>query len=96
MIHQPSGGSQGTASDIEIAAKEILYTRTRLNEILAKHTGQSLEQIQDDVDRDRFMSPEEAVEYGLIDRVLEGPVGNGSSPKDSHAKLEPSEDEDEG
>ena len=94
MIHQPSGGSQGTASDIEIAAKEILYTRTRLNEILAKHTGQSLEQIQDDVDRDRFMSPEEAVEYGLIDRVLEGPVANGSGPKDSHAKLEPSEDED--
>ena len=100
MIHQPSGGSQGTASDIEIAAKEILYTRTRLNEILAKHTGQTLEQIQDDVDRDRFMSPEEAVEYGLIDRVLEGPVRNGAGPKDSHAKLEPSEDaedaEDEG
>ena len=94
MIHQPSGGSQGTASDIEIAAKEILYTRTRLNEILAKHTGQSLEQIQDDVDRDRFMSPEEAVEYGLIDRVLEGPVRNGSGPKDSHAKLEPSDDDE--
>ncbi len=92
MIHQPSGGSQGTASDIEIAAKEILYTRKRLNEILAKHTGQTLEQVQDDVDRDRFMSPEEAVEYGLIDRVLEGPVGNGSGPKDSHTKLEASED----
>jgi ATP-dependent Clp protease protease subunit len=92
MIHQPSGGSQGTASDIEIAAKEILYTRTRLNEILAKHTGQSIEQIQDDADRDRFMSPDEAVEYGLIDRVLEGPVENGGSPKDSHAKLEPDED----
>ena len=97
MIHQPSGGSQGTASDIEIAAKEILYTRERLNEILAKHTGRSLEQVQDDVDRDRFMSPSQAVEYGLIDRVLEGPVENGSSPKDSHAKLEPSEsEEDEG
>jgi len=94
MIHQPSGGSQGTASDIEIAAKEILYTRMRLNEILAKHTGQSLEQIQEDVDRDRFMSPEEAVEYGLIDRVLEGPARNGSSPKDSHTKLEASEDEE--
>ena len=93
MIHQPSGGSQGTASDIEIAAKEILYTRGRLNEILAKHTGQSLEQIQEDVDRDRFMSPEEAVEYGLIDRVLEAPARNGDRPKDSHAKLEPSEDE---
>ena len=95
MIHQPSGGSQGTAADIEIAAKEILYTRMRLNEILAKHTGQSLEQVQDDVDRDRFMSPEEAVEYGLIDRVLEGPVENGSPPRDSHAKLEPSEDDEE-
>ena len=94
MIHQPSGGSQGTASDIEIAAKEILYTRMRLNEILAKHTGQSLEQIQEDVDRDRFMSPEEAVEYGLIDRVLEGPARNGSSPKDSHTKIEASKDED--
>jgi ATP-dependent Clp protease protease subunit len=93
MIHQPSGGSQGTASDIEIAAQEILYTRTRLNEILAKHTGQTLEQVQDDVDRDRFMSPGEAVEYGLIDRVLEGPVRNDAGPKHSHAKLEPSEDE---
>ena len=95
MIHQPSGGSQGTASDIEIAAKEILFTRSRLNEILAKHTGRTLEQIREDVDRDRFMSPEEAVEYGLIDRVLEGPVENGASPKDSHAKLEASESEDE-
>ena len=94
MIHQPSGGSQGTAADIEIAAKEILYTRKRLNEILAKHTGQTMEQIQDDVDRDRFMSPDEAVDYGLIDRVLEGPVANGLSPKDSHAKLEPSEEEE--
>ena len=95
MIHQPSGGSQGTAADIEIAAKEILYTRTRLNEILAKHTGRSLEQIQEDVDRNRWMSPKEAVEYGLIDRVLEGQVENGSGPRASHAKLEPSEDEDE-
>ena len=94
MIHQPSGGSQGTAADIEIAAKEILYTRKRLNEILAKHTGQTMEQIQDDVDRDRFMSPDEAVDYGLIDRVLEGPVANGLSPKDSHAKLEPSGEEE--
>ncbi len=76
MIHQPSSGAQGTASDIEIAAKEILYTRERLNEILAKHTGQSVERIKEDVDRDRFMSPVEAVEYGLIDRVLEGPVSD--------------------
>lgn len=77
MIHQPSSGAQGTASDIEIAANEILYTRERLNEILARHTGQSVEKVREDVDRDRFMSPEEAVEYGLIDRVLEGPVSNG-------------------
>ncbi|SVD79990.1 uncharacterized protein METZ01_LOCUS432844, partial [marine metagenome] len=84
MIHQPSGGSQGTAADIEIAAKEILYTRRRLNEILAMHTGQNLDQIQEDVDRDRFMSPEEAVEYGLIDRILKGPIDNNSKPADSH------------
>jgi ATP-dependent Clp protease protease subunit len=74
MIHQPSGGSQGTAADIEIAAAEILHIRERLNGIMSKHTGQPVEQIADDVDRDRFMSPEQAVEYGLIDRVLEGPV----------------------
>jgi ATP-dependent Clp protease protease subunit len=84
MIHQPSGGSQGTASDIEIAAKEILHIRGRLNEIIAKHTGQTVEKIQGDADRDWFMSPEEAVEYGLIDRVLEGPVQHTSGkPRDS-------------
>lgn len=71
MIHQPSSGAQGTAADIEIAAKEILHIRERLNEILAEHTGQTPERIAEDVDRDRFMSPSEAVEYGLIDRVLE-------------------------
>ena len=70
MIHQPSGGSQGQASDIEIQAKEILYLRERLNRILADRTGQSMEQIHKDTDRDRFMSGEEAVEYGLIDKVL--------------------------
>jgi ATP-dependent Clp protease protease subunit len=70
MIHQPSGGSQGTAADIEIAAKEILYARERLNDILAKHTGQTVAKIADDVDRDRFMSPEEAKAYGLIDHVV--------------------------
>lgn len=70
MIHQPSGGSQGTAADIEIAAREILYARERLNSILAKHTGQPVEKIADDVDRDRFMSPEEAKAYGLIDQVV--------------------------
>ncbi len=74
MIHQPSSGAQGTAADIEIAAKEILHIRQKLNEILAKHTGQPIERIEEDVDRDRFMSPQEAMEYGLIDRVLEGPV----------------------
>src|SRR5687767_5623901 len=60
MIHQPSGGSQGTAADIEIAAREVLYARERLNQILAKHTGQTPEQIALDVDRDRFLSPQEA------------------------------------
>ena len=71
MIHQPSGGSQGTAADIEIQAKEILYARERLNNILAEHTGQPVEKISEDVDRDRFMSPEEAKDYGLIDRIIQ-------------------------
>jgi ATP-dependent Clp protease protease subunit len=71
MIHQPSTGAQGTAADIEIQAKEILHARERLNSILAFHTGQTLEQIAEDVDRDRFMSPVEAVEYGLLDQVIE-------------------------
>jgi ATP-dependent Clp protease, protease subunit len=70
MIHQPSGGSQGTAADIEIQAKEIIYARERLNEIFAKHTGQTVERITADVDRDRFMSPVEAQDYGLIDHVV--------------------------
>ncbi|MGV7206481.1 ATP-dependent Clp endopeptidase proteolytic subunit ClpP [Oxalobacteraceae bacterium A2-2] len=70
MIHQPSGGSQGMASDIEIQAKEILYLRHRLNTIMAERTGQSVEQIAKDTDRDRFLSAEESAEYGLIDKVL--------------------------
>nr|VFK53714.1 MAG: ATP-dependent Clp protease, protease subunit [Candidatus Kentron sp. TC] len=70
MIHQPLGGFQGQASDIDIHAREILSTRERLNEILAKHTGQDLERIRADTDRDRFMSGEEAVTYGLIDEIL--------------------------
>ncbi|KQV82668.1 ATP-dependent Clp protease proteolytic subunit [Massilia sp. Root351] len=70
MIHQPSGGSQGMASDIEIQAKEILYLRHRLNSIMAERTGQTVEQIAKDTDRDRFLSAEEATEYGLIDKVL--------------------------
>ncbi len=83
MIHQPSSGTQGTAADIEIAAREVLDIRERLNRILARHTGQSVEQIALDVDRDRFMSPQEAAEYGLIDRVLEGPMGSGEKPATS-------------
>jgi ATP-dependent Clp protease protease subunit len=70
MIHQPSGGSQGQASDIEIQAREILYLRSRLNGILAERTGQTIEQIAKDTDRDRFMSADESAEYGLIDKVL--------------------------
>ena len=71
MIHQPSGGFQGQASDIDIQAKEVLKLRERLNAILAKHTGQSLKTIETDSDRDNFMDGETAVEYGLIDTVLE-------------------------
>jgi ATP-dependent Clp protease protease subunit len=71
MIHQPHGGTQGQASDIEIQAKEILYLRERLNQIFVKHTGQTVEAIQKDTDRDRFMSGDEAVKYGIIDKVLD-------------------------
>lgn len=71
MIHQPLGGVQGQASDIDIHAREILHLRERLNRIMAHHTGQSIEQIQQDTERDRFMGGEEAVKYGLIDSVLE-------------------------
>ena len=71
MIHQPHGGAQGQASDIEIQAREILYLRERLNEIFVRHTGQTLEQIRKDTDRDRFMGGDDALKYGLIDKVLE-------------------------
>ncbi len=71
MIHQPSGGAQGTAADIEIQAREILYLRNRMNQLYAIHTGQPLETIERDMDRDRFMSAEEAKEYGIIDKVFE-------------------------
>ena len=67
MIHQPSGGAQGQATDIEIQAKEILFLRERLNSLLAEHTGQSMEVIERDTERDRFMSAEQSVEYGLVD-----------------------------
>ncbi|TCJ11494.1 ATP-dependent Clp endopeptidase proteolytic subunit ClpP [Parasulfuritortus cantonensis] len=70
MIHQPLGGFQGQASDIEIHAKEILYLRGRLNEMLAKHTGRPLDVIERDTDRDYFLSAEASVEYGLVDKVL--------------------------
>lgn len=71
MIHQPSGGASGQASDIAIHAKEILKTRERLNGLYAKHTGQKIEKIEQFMDRDTFMSPEEAKEFGLIDEVIE-------------------------
>ncbi|MBN9424048.1 MAG: ATP-dependent Clp endopeptidase, proteolytic subunit ClpP [Candidatus Accumulibacter sp. 66-26] len=71
MIHQPMGGFQGQASDIAIHAKEILSLRAKLNEIMAKHSGQPIERIERDTDRDNFLSAQEAAEYGLIDKVLE-------------------------
>jgi ATP-dependent Clp protease, protease subunit len=70
MIHQPLGGFQGQASDIEIHAKEILYLREKLNQIMAKHTGQPLDSIAKDTDRDNFMSAEQSVAYGLVDKVI--------------------------
>jgi ATP-dependent Clp protease protease subunit len=70
LIHQPSSGFQGQSSDIEIHAREILELRRRLEQIYARHTGQSVEQIHDDMDRDRFFSAEQAVDYGLVDRII--------------------------
>ena len=72
MIHQPWGGAQGAATDISIQAREILRLREKINELLAKHTGQSLDKIQKDTDRDYFMSAEEAKEYGIVDDVIYG------------------------
>ncbi|MEB3213913.1 MAG: ATP-dependent Clp endopeptidase proteolytic subunit ClpP [Leptolyngbyaceae bacterium] len=80
MIHQPLGGAQGQAADIEIQAKEILYHKQKLNEWLAAHTGQPLEKIQEDTERDFFMSAEEAVQYGLIDQVIDR-MAVGSRPE---------------
>ncbi len=71
MVHQPSGGAQGQATDIEIQAKEILSLRKRLNEIYVKHTGKKINQIEEALERDRFMAPEEAKAFGLIDQILE-------------------------
>jgi len=82
MIHQPSSGFSGTATDIDIAAREVLSIRERLNRILQHHTGRDLEKIERDVDRDYFMSPEDAVEYGLLDKVVQS-RGAVETPKDS-------------
>ncbi len=71
MMHQPSGGAQGSAADVEIAAREILYHRTRLNDLYSKHTDRPAEEIEHDMDRDRFMSAKEALDYGLIDNVIQ-------------------------
>ena len=82
MIHQPSGGAYGQATDIEIHAREILRLRERLNEVLAAHTGQPLEKIAIDTERDNFMGAEEAVEYGLVDQVLSSRADAGGAGKD--------------
>ncbi|HLG05660.1 MAG TPA: ATP-dependent Clp protease proteolytic subunit [Gemmatimonadales bacterium] len=80
MIHQPSGGTQGAAADIEIQAREILYLRNKMNELYAFHTGQSVEQIEKDMDRDRYMSAEEAKTYGILDLVFEPHTAPASQP----------------
>ena len=72
MIHQPLGGAQGQATDVEIQARELLHTKKTLNNILAKHTGQTIDIIEKDTERDFFMSAQEALEYGIIDKVIEG------------------------
>ena len=79
MIHQGSGGFRGTPADIQIAAREIQEMTHRMAELIARHSGQEVDQVMQDIDRDRFMSPEEAVAYGLVDEVLERrPVAAGS------------------
>jgi len=83
MIHQPSGGYQGQASDIEIHAREIIKTRDRLNKIYVKHTGQELSKIETAMDRDRFMTPEEARDFGLIDEVVAERPRSGDDEKSS-------------
>ena len=83
LIHQPSGGFQGQATDIQIHAKEAVELRRRLEEIYAEHTGQTREQVSDDLERDRFFTPEQAADYGLIDRVCAYRNGNGRGPYSS-------------
>jgi ATP-dependent Clp protease protease subunit len=78
LIHQPTGGFQGQSTDIEIHARETLALRARLDELYAQHTGQSLERVHDDMERDRFFAPDEALSYGLIDRVIAERAGNGA------------------
>jgi ATP-dependent Clp protease protease subunit len=70
LLHQPSGGAQGTAADIEVQAKEILYLRAKMNELMSRHTGRPVEQIERDIERDKFMSAEEAKAYGIIDTIV--------------------------
>ncbi|HEY2825667.1 MAG TPA: ATP-dependent Clp protease proteolytic subunit [Gemmatimonadales bacterium] len=86
MMHQPSGGTQGTAADIEIQAREIVYLRSKLNELYAKHTGKAADQIEKDMDRDRFMSSEEAMTYGIIDKVIQQKDGAKTGPTGSDNK----------
>ena len=81
MIHQPSGGTQGQATDIDIQAREILIIRKRLNELMAEHTGQSLENIERDTERDRFMNAEQSKEYGLVDEVVNSRANSAASPE---------------
>jgi ATP-dependent Clp protease protease subunit len=83
LIHQPLGGAQGQASDIAIQAQEILRTRERLNEIISKHTGQELEKVRKDTDRDYFMGPEEAKTYGLVDEILQPKTLNAEGKKET-------------
>ncbi len=82
MLHQPSGGSRGVASDIEIQAQEILLMREQLNNIIAKHTGQDVETVAKDTDRDFWMSPDAAKEYGLVDQVQQSRTDTAESAKD--------------
>ena len=90
MVHQPSGGFQGQASDIEIHAREVLKTRARLNEIYARHTGQDLKVIEDAMDRDNFMDPEQAKAFGLIDEVVEKrPTREAATPAPAPIKFGP-------